>query len=173
MNIPKFTIIIPPRNTISVANKNISEFNATEIIDGLWLGGEDDLIINELNKRNITYILNITHNIHLLQNDNIDGKQIKIKDDSNENIGQYFDECSDLINNLLNNNRKILVHCQKGLSRSPSIIIAYLMKYHFNNIHEKYNSAFNFVKEKRIYINPNIGFILDLQKYNEYLNNLK
>lgn len=47
--------------------------------------------------------------------------------------------------------KKVLVHCQVGQSRSPSIIIAYLMKK--NGI--SYDQAFSKVKEARAVIRPN------------------
>lgn len=48
----------------------------------------------------------------------------------------------------------VLVHCVAGVSRSPAIVLAYLMR--------KYNltlkDALIIVEAKRDYINPNIGF---------------
>jgi dual specificity phosphatase 12 len=54
----------------------------------------------------------------------------------------------------MNKGGKVLVHCFAGVSRSATIIIAYMMQEHGMN----YHSAFKFVKSKRPFINPNEGF---------------
>ena len=51
----------------------------------------------------------------------INFKHININDD-------YFDECINFIKSAHNNNEIVYVHCAKGISRSVSIIIAFLMK---------------------------------------------
>jgi protein-tyrosine phosphatase len=46
------------------------------------------------------------------------------------------------------------VHCQQGVSRSPSIVIAYLIRNHGMS----YESALAFVRRKRACVKPNPGF---------------
>ena len=48
-----------------------------------------------------------------------------------------------------------------GVSRSATIVLAYLMKYHHNTLKD----AFNFLIEKRPQIWPNEGFLLQLLRY--------
>jgi len=48
-----------------------------------------------------------------------------------------------------------------GISRSATIVLAYLMKYHHNTLRE----AFYFLIEKRPQIWPNEGFLLQLLRY--------
>jgi hypothetical protein len=53
-----------------------------------------------------------------------------------------------------------------GVSRSASVVLAYLMKeYHYS-----LEAAFNFTKQKRTCINPNDGFRLQLATYESILN---
>ena len=52
-----------------------------------------------------------------------------------------------------------------GLSRSVTVIIAYLMKY--NNM--KFDEAYNFIAVKK-FIDPNAGFIKQLKIYEEKLS---
>ena len=52
-----------------------------------------------------------------------------------------------------------------GISRSPSIVIAYLM--YQNKM--KFEEAYNFVKNKRKEISPNSGFQEQLKKFEKIL----
>ena len=42
----------------------------------------------------------------------------------------FFDPVSDEIHSVLQEGKCVLVHCKASLSRSPALILAYLMKYH-------------------------------------------
>ena len=59
----------------------------------------------------------------------------------------------------------ILVHCKFGISRSPSFIIAYLIKYNKLSV----DDALKFVNRKRFQIKPNKGFINQLYIYEKCL----
>ena len=56
---------------------------------------------------------------------------------------------------------RVLVHCWAGVSRSASLILAFLM----NQYELSYRNAFIYVKIKRSIINPNWGFNIQLKKY--------
>lgn len=54
-----------------------------------------------------------------------------------------------------------LVHCHFGVSRSATLVIAYLMeKYRLS-----YEQAHAYVKQRRNFINPNPGFVNQLREY--------
>ena len=63
-------------------------------------------------------------------------------------------------------NGKVLVHCWAGVSRSPSIVIAYLLKHSQLSVLE----ILKFVQSKRNIVAPNIHFMGQLEKYNLDLN---
>ncbi|XP_029284641.1 serine/threonine/tyrosine-interacting protein [Cottoperca gobio] len=54
-----------------------------------------------------------------------------------------------------------LVHGNAGISRSAALVIAYLME----TFGMKYREAFSHVQERRFCINPNVGFVHQLQEY--------
>lgn len=60
---------------------------------------------------------------------------------------------------------KTLVHCVAGVSRSASICIAYLVKYH----HMALDQAYKHVKRRRPVIHPNVGFWKQLIEYEHRL----
>jgi len=49
----------------------------------------------------------------------------------------------------------VLVHCSMGISRSSTIVIAFIMK----KFTFSFSKAYNLVKKKRPIICPNSGFI--------------
>lgn len=63
----------------------------------------------------------------------------------------------------------VLVHCQMGMSRSSSLIIAFLMKQYGMSFIE----AKKITKEKRQIVNPNEGFVKDLLKFQKELRDQK
>lgn len=58
----------------------------------------------------------------------ITNKFIQVADVPKEDLICCFDECFDFIENCLEEKTGILVHCYFGVSRSATIVIAYIMK---------------------------------------------
>jgi protein-tyrosine phosphatase len=73
-----------------------------------------------------------------------------------------FDDAIDFINMAFENpSNRILVHCNLGISRSTTLILAYLMKTYNATLLE----AFKFLKHRRPIICPNLGFLRQLIEY--------
>jgi len=53
-----------------------------------------------------------------------------LEDSFQGNIKQYFEETNKLLYECKKNNEKVLVHCQAGISRSSSIVLAYLIRFY-------------------------------------------
>jgi protein-tyrosine phosphatase len=82
-------------------------------------------------------------------------------------MNSIFDECFLYIENIRLQSRRIFIHCNAGISRSPTIVIAYVMKH----LKVDFEHAFKLVKETRLTINPNAGFLSQLKDYDNYLKN--
>jgi protein-tyrosine phosphatase len=147
-----------------------------EIISNLWLGDQPTIQNNYLDllcKEGVTHILSvIEEKPFFLENSKFITKWINIDDDELLDIKKYFDECSNFIHSALNNNGKIYVHCRMGMSRSPSIIIAYLMKYNILNTRD-FDNVFEYVKNKRSVILINDGFTEQLKQHGKELKELE
>lgn len=78
------------------------------------------------------------------------------------------DNLADLATTVINDsNCNTLIHCYAGISRSASIAIYYLMKTGYS-----YTDSFKMVKNARSIIDPNDGFVEQLQ-FIESINRIK
>lgn len=78
-----------------------------------------------------------------------------------QNIIQYFDETFDFIHHVLEGEGRVLVHCVAGVSRSATIITAYLMR--LKGL--RYKAALAMLKRVRPFVTPNDGFLEQLRLY--------
>lgn len=86
---------------------------------------------------------------------------LDIADNPVENIIRFFPMTKEFIDGSLQNGGKVLVHGNAGISRSAAFVIAYIME----TFGMKYRDAFAYVQERRFCINPNAGFVHQLQEY--------
>lgn len=93
----------------------------------------------------------------------IRGKFINVSDNFEQLLGKVFEEAYNFIEEARRNKCNILVHCNAGISRSPTIAIAYLMKWK----HLHFQEAYQFVKRCRPQISPNLNFIGQLVSYEQ------
>ncbi|CAD8080220.1 unnamed protein product [Paramecium sonneborni] len=90
---------------------------------------------------------------------------INIDDDDYEDIYKYFEKTNKFIQDNLKKGN-VLVHCMAGISRSATIIIAYIMW----SQKKSYQESLNFVTEMRDIVYPNKGFRDQLKEYEQSLN---
>ena len=86
--------------------------------------------------------------------------QIDMVDAVEEKIYAYFNTTYHFIENNLQKTN-VLVHCVAGVSRSPAVVLAYMMRKYNLTLRE----AWLVVDSKRNYINPNVGFMKQLEQY--------
>lgn len=85
--------------------------------------------------------------------------QIPIDDTPHTNIIEHFATCNEFIESAKPGN--VLVHCAQGVSRSVTIIVAYLMQKH----QLKVAQAMHAVRRKKDDVEPNHSFIRQLKVY--------
>ena len=86
---------------------------------------------------------------------------LKLSDMPSFKILPHLEKATSFINQAQINNGIILVHCQLGISRSTSCVIAYMIKY----MGYTAMNALDFIKKKRCHVMPNFGFIQQLLTY--------
>lgn len=88
-------------------------------------------------------------------------------DDQTESLNRLFYEVADIIEESAKKGQGVFVHCQRGLSRSPTLVMAYLMI----KKHLSLREAFELVKRKRPNIGPRSNFMTQLCKLELELTN--
>ena len=71
-----------------------------------------------------------------------------------------------LIDERVQLKKKVLVHCQCGVSRSASLIVAYGL---YKNPHMSVQEAYDAVKKRSKWIGPNMNLIMQLQEFRSEL----
>ena len=94
-----------------------------------------------------------------LQDNGIVYKGIPCDDIEEEDISVHFRPCADFIQEALDDGGSVLVNCFRGVSRSATIVIAYLI------IKERMSleKAMDTVKKMRDIVHPSPGFMQKLQ----------
>lgn len=140
------------------------DLSVGSMFEFLYFGSQDvacDASI--LNTLQITDILSVGVTVPTYKH--LKYKFIEAYDMPSFNMKNIFNECFIYIENIRLMNRRVFVHCNAGISRSPTIVIAYVMRY----FKIGFEDAFKIVKEKRMTIDPNAGFISQLKDYENYL----
>ena len=107
-----------------------------------------------LQERGITHVLSILDDLSYLERyEGIEYMQIEMPDTPKANILRHVPQALSFISNSMKQG-KVLVHCAAGVSRSASIVIAYIM---VKNQYD-FDTAKAFVRSKRSCISPNRGF---------------
>ena len=101
----------------------------SQILPNLYLGSlkvaSDPKFLKE---KKIKYILSCgVFNIPTVIHKGIKRKEFKLKDNNIEPIKFYFWEAYEWISQAINHGENVLVHCLKGMSRSASIVMSYVM----------------------------------------------
>lgn len=140
----------------------ISEFDAVEIIPGLFLGSISATYDKKtLQDHGITHVISVIAGYQPPFPNDFYYMIVNALDNCNNNISSVFDDTNNFINSCFEDNGKVLVHCMLGRSRSVSIIIAYLIKTFGLN----FEKSLQIIKYKRPIACPNTSFSNQLQQY--------
>jgi protein-tyrosine phosphatase len=130
-----------------------------EVWPNLWLGGVDALhngaagypfqaCINVAAE--VRYDGDVQANLTKFE---ITRYSFAMNDDASYNL-EHVEEIVDLLHMLLQNGVKVLVHCFKGISRSVSVIVRYLIRHHAHT----YDTALAHLHKTAPAARPNSSF---------------
>jgi len=141
-----------------------SRNEADEILPNLFLGNMF-CASNEsfLREKRISKILIVGKGLNRSYPLKFEYMEIPVEDEPDENLLPYFEACIEFIDSGLSKKQAVLVHCAAGVSRSSTVVIAYLMR----TQNMSFSDALSFVTDKRPIISPNQGFVKQLKLYEE------
>ncbi|XP_004588043.2 dual specificity protein phosphatase 18 [Ochotona princeps] len=138
----------------------------TQITRSLYIG--NGVAANSrfiLSSSQITMVINASVEVVNTYYDNIQYLQVPVTDTPTSHIYGYFDIVADQIHSEDMKQGRTLLHCVAGVSRSPTLCLAYLMKYHAMTLRD----AHKWIRALRPIIRPNNGFWEQLIHYESKL----
>ncbi|KAH7924970.1 phosphatases II [Leucogyrophana mollusca] len=130
----------------------------------LFLGSISATMDRDLLRANhITYLVQVLDVpwLPISEKDGFRCLRIDILDKPTADLRPHLEGACQYIASALQSGNNVLVHCQQGVSRSPAIVIAYLI----HNLGMSYDQAHALVKRRRPCINPNPGFVAALRAW--------
>ena len=186
MNLKKLQIpISSPKQESNTFNANIQNLPSKETISKIT---ENIYISGYIIGKNISYLKenNFTHVINcclgsslsneesqneealkqLYQRNSIKYLSILLRDDPDVDIFYHFFQIINFLESKEEKeNKKILFHCIEGKSRAPAMVAGYLM---WKNKY-KFPEVIDLIKSKRNCVDINLGFNIQLNKWENYL----
>ncbi|KAJ4977699.1 hypothetical protein NE237_008479 [Protea cynaroides] len=132
----------------------------SKVADHIYLGGDSVAKNRDILRQNgITHVLNCVGFVcpEYFKSDLV-YKTLWLQDSPSEDITSILYDVFDYFEDVREQGGKVLVHCCQGVSRSTSLVIAYLMW----REGQSFDDAFQFVKQARGIANPNMGFACQL-----------
>lgn len=131
--------------------------NQVSVIPNLWIGDYESA-----SDYNLLTSYAITHIISLYRTPKFPNyfeyMCITIEDIECADIAQYFTQTNAFIDNGLQYGFGVLVHCAAGVSRSATIVLAYMM----HKLKLNCADAFKILQHDRSCVCPNKGFMIQL-----------
>ncbi len=167
LNVEQSAYASPPAGSEDDSPSIKEKESPRQILPHLYLGCRKAATsLPSLKEHGITRVLNVTSSVpNQFEREGFTYKQIKVEDSHDVNMMQYLPEAFRFIEDAKDSGAKVLVHCHAGMSRSVTVIIAYLMKHYEHTL----DSAYEFVKERKSDISPNFSFMGQLLEYDRAL----
>ncbi|CAF2545184.1 unnamed protein product [Rotaria sp. Silwood2] len=159
--------LVPNPNIIPV----LIDYNISQITPYVFVTAENTARqFPKIFSRGITCVINLAQELPQIvfpPQSGIESLKYPIIDNPAFPASHYFDIVADRIAANVSSNRRTLLYCRYGRSRSITFILAYLIKHHRLPLHV----AYSLVKSKRHLALPNIGFWSQLKLYELYQRN--
>ena len=140
-------------------NERPLENDCDEIIPGLFVGNErsagDEKTITELK---VQRIVAVGAGLNVAPLENVERLVVNLDDDVFSDLDRDFWEAADYVKESIDKGVAVLIHCRKGISRSPALCVAALMKRGMT-----FEEALMLVKSKRPQVAINPGFLQQLK----------
>ncbi|KAL3673006.1 hypothetical protein V7S43_002303 [Phytophthora oleae] len=141
-----------------------------DAVSGLFIGSYGAASnFQALKGAGITHILCVSPSLPLKFLEDFTYLQLQVADLSSVNISEYFGEALSFIDSALSSGGKVLVHCFMGISRSATIVLAYLVARQALTLPD----ALRELRRVRPQIKPNSGFYQELVAFEKKIHDKK
>nr|CAB3240197.1 DUSP dual specificity phosphatase [Phallusia mammillata] len=145
---------------------NKPDLQMAQLRHSLFVSSQDPAVDKGLlHKHGVTHILNVAGLPNFFPND-FQYMSLMLYDTPEFKICDVFQDCFSFINTALDNGGKVLIHCNAGVSRSVTILLAYIMSTERVGLSKIYNE----LKQIRPQVRPNDGFMKQLKEFETSLN---
>uniref|UniRef100_A0A8D0N3H8 JNK pathway associated phosphatase n=1 Tax=Sus scrofa TaxID=9823 RepID=A0A8D0N3H8_PIG len=135
-----------------------------QILPGLYIGNfKDARDAEQLSKNKVTHILSV-HDSARPMLEGVKYLCIPASDSPSQNLTRHFKESIQFIHECRLRGEGCLVHCLAGVSRSVTLVVAYVMTV----TDLGWEDALHTVRAGRSCANPNLGFQRQLQEFEEH-----
>uniref|UniRef100_A0A1D5R5B9 JNK pathway associated phosphatase n=1 Tax=Macaca mulatta TaxID=9544 RepID=A0A1D5R5B9_MACMU len=135
-----------------------------KILPGLYIGNfKDARDAEQLSKNKVTHILSV-HDSARPMLEGVKYLCIPAADSPSQNLTRHFKESIKFIHECRLRGESCLVHCLAGVSRSVTLVIAYIMTV----TDFGWEDALHTVRAGRSCANPNVGFQRQLQEFEKH-----
>lgn len=132
------------------------------LVHQLYLGSHTDAAnLDTLHQLGVTHVLNVSAEVENMYPQQFAYEHIMLPDTADSDITAYFQRSNAFIQQCLQQRGRVLVHCYQGVSRSSTLVIAYIMQTQRCTLHQAYTLVLNARKQ----IMPNVGFWKQLAAY--------
>ncbi|KAG1807312.1 protein-tyrosine phosphatase-like protein [Suillus subaureus] len=131
------------------------------IADNVFIGNLSAALSTDVRKKlGITHVLSVCTDYSSTDHNHL---TIPVQDSEYEDLLIHLPRGCSFIQSALDQGGKVLVHCAMGVSRSPTMVCAYLMSTQRLSAH----AAIQYVRKRRPKIHPNYGFMKQLIAFGE------
>ncbi|CAF4142204.1 unnamed protein product [Adineta steineri] len=145
---------------VTTLHQQASDILDSWLFQGNWQHANDSVYLKSLS---ITHIINVTDKVLLNQSQQI--LHIPGKDSFSVDLLKSFHATNEFLDQCHQQGGRALVHCHRGVSRSSTIVIAYLMHYNKWTVLQ----AYDYLLARRPEASPNLVLLLQLARYEKEL----
>ena len=130
--------------------------NMSKVYANIWIGGlEEAYNVSQTAWIQPTHILNCTDRTRVWYGENeVKTHRIPLKDDETDDTQLLLDGAAKL-EEWVQEGGRVFVHCLGGISRSPSVVIAWMILYQGYT----FDTAYAHIQKRRDFIRPNEHYV--------------
>ena len=150
-----------PQQCVANMTTKIKDRKIYQISSHLFMSGyESATNLEMLKEKQINHIINLTaHKTQNMFEKSFTYSNYNIEDNSEFDLKNVLNDIIVDISKHVATGRKVLVHCKMGISRAPSIILAFMIRMQGKD----YDNAYDELSLINPKISPNLGFLMLLK----------